>query len=171
MYFHDLRALHYTHHQGTAAHNYALLDFGSDAAAGTLKQADYGLSNRAGPGGGSSSSSGKSTEKAAASLLLGSGAEHVSGVRPGPPPTLRRDGLQEVAFFAVALCIELLVGVLGLVLGAATEKVPAAIAVADGAATPHARGSSSRGGHEESAALKARTHAAPSKLGDFFLFN
>jgi hypothetical protein len=32
IYFHDLRALHYSHHQGTAAHNCAPLDFGSDAA-------------------------------------------------------------------------------------------------------------------------------------------
>ena len=45
LWFHDLRALHYTHHQGTTKVNYGFLDFAADHAGDTAKAGDYALSN------------------------------------------------------------------------------------------------------------------------------
>ena len=110
VYFHDLRALHYTHHQGTAKHNYGFLDFGMDIADGSLAQPDYALSNKKDVG-----------RKRAASLHSTTLDEHISVVQPGPLPTIGRDGLKECAFAGVAFAIEMIVGALGMLLGKAKE--------------------------------------------------
>ena len=111
VYFHDLRALHYTHHQGTAKHNYGFMDFGMDMADGSLAKPDYGLSNRK-----------KDTQSGSAhAKLLRSpstkGDEHISIVEPGPLPTLFGDGLKECTFAIVAYLIEKIVGLLGTIMG------------------------------------------------------
>ena len=109
VYFHDLRALHYTHHQGTARHNFGFLDFAGDAAAGTMREADYALSNSA-------------AAADAAKKKLGRGDEHRSSLRPGEPPTLLRDGPRECLHCGVCFIIEGIVGLQGTVLGKAHEE-------------------------------------------------
>ena len=100
VYFHDLRALHYTHHQGTAKHNYGFLDFSGDIAAHTLSKPDFSLSNN----------------------LMGKGDEHISTVNPGPMPTFQTHGLQECFFCQISFAIEGIVGLLGMIFGAAKES-------------------------------------------------
>jgi hypothetical protein len=45
IYFHDLRALHYTHHQGDAKHNFGVIDFLGDVLSKSTEKPDYTLSN------------------------------------------------------------------------------------------------------------------------------
>lgn len=106
VYFHDLRALHYTHHQGTARHNYGFLDFSGDAVTGTVRPGDYGLSNP--------------DHRHSERDKLGRGDEHRSRVKPGPPPTLRGDGPLECVHCGMCALIEGIVGLLGAIFGAAT---------------------------------------------------
>ena len=119
VYFHDLRALHYTHHQGTAKHNYGFLDFAMDMAEGSMAKPDFTLSNKGKVGR-------RESEKSGGGMSLrqpsDTGKEHVSVVQPGPLPTLFRDGAKECAFAVVAWVIEFLVGLIGLILGKANEK-------------------------------------------------
>jgi hypothetical protein len=103
VYFHDLRALHYTHHQGTAKHNYGFLDFTADIAGQTLSKPDFSLSNEP-------------------QTLIGKGDEHVSTVNPGPMPTFQTHGLQECFFCQISFAIEGLVGLLGMIFGAVKES-------------------------------------------------
>eukprot|EP00567_Pseudictyota_dubia_P006065 CAMPEP_0197452350 /NCGR_PEP_ID=MMETSP1175-20131217/31832_1 /TAXON_ID=1003142 /ORGANISM="Triceratium dubium, Strain CCMP147" /LENGTH=305 /DNA_ID=CAMNT_0042985333 /DNA_START=1 /DNA_END=918 /DNA_ORIENTATION=+ len=122
VYFHDLRALHYTHHQGTAKHNYGFLDFGMDMVDGSLAKPDYALSNNEGIGRNDAQEIHIGQKE---QLLLRrpstSNDEHISAVKPGPLPNLAKDGLKECAFAVVAFLIEINVGILGLLLGVAQE--------------------------------------------------
>ena len=106
VYFHDLRALHYTHHQGTARHNYGFLDFSGDTVTGTVRPGDYSLSNP----------DNRRTERD----KLGLGDEHRSRVKPGPPPTLGRDGPLECVHCGICALIEGIVGLLGATFGGTT---------------------------------------------------
>lgn len=102
IYFHDLRALHYTHHQGTALHNFGMLDFTGDLLGQALFAPNYELSNRI-------------AQKE--SHGPGNGTEHRSSVKPGPAPEIIRDGLEETIFLAIAAAVELIVGILGTLFG------------------------------------------------------
>jgi hypothetical protein len=131
VYFHDLRALHYTHHQGTAKHNYGFLDFTGDLASGVLQQPDYALSNAAaaapvaetgkaatdraagvdGKGKGrrskspaAATSGGAGARPAAEAHPFGRGDEHRSKVTPGPLPVLGNDSLQVGTCFSGGAC-------------------------------------------------------------------
>ncbi len=161
VYFHDLRALHYTHHQGTALHNFGMLDFSGDLAGHALFAPDYALSNRKGPNvpgiaaaepGGAACASGP-----------GDNNEHLSRVQPGPDPLLARDGLQEVAFFALSLTIERIVRGLGTVFGDAKEV--------------HAKGDTPpikpvlADKKPVVSAPVENAHVSPEFWGDFFFFN
>ena len=110
VYFHDLRALHYTHHQGTAKQNYGFLDFSGDLAGGTTMAADYSLSNKMK----------KDGEEVGdlSSASLGDGSEHRSTVAPGELPGILRDGFKECAFCAFCFVIWLLIGAQGALFGA-----------------------------------------------------
>jgi len=104
VYFHDLRALHYTHHQGTAKQNYGFLDFCGDVATGSAQSGDYSLSNWKG------------------SAPLGDGSEHRSKVRPGNLPGILQDGLHECFCCVICFAIEFLIGIQGIIFGAAKNK-------------------------------------------------
>jgi hypothetical protein len=109
VYFHDLRALHYTHHQGTAKHNYGFLDFSGDIAGQTMHKPDYSLSN-------------PNRHAEGAALLLGKGDEYCSKVQPGPLPDLQSSGVQECLFSVVCFTIEGLIGAFGMAFGPAKEE-------------------------------------------------
>lgn len=109
VYFHDLRALHYTHHQGTALHNFGIIDFGTDYLGAALYKPDYSLSN------------GPAKKDAASASAPGKGSEHRSKCKPGPPPTMA-DGLQEVSFYYLSSLIEVLVVAIGSVFGGTKDK-------------------------------------------------
>lgn len=157
VYFHDLRALHYTHHQGTALHNFGILDFSGDLAGHALFAPNYAMSNR------------KPDAKESAELL-GKGDEHQSTVHPGPLPTLARDGLMEVGFYLIALSIELTVGFLGLVFGVADDKQVKKKKVTDIIEKiPAKRGKLTA---QKAGETPVSTQdVPPSYWGDFFLFN
>ena len=124
VYFHDLRALHYTHHQGTAEHNFGFIDFAGDVLGDSMVKPDYALSNsRCAGRGGREAGGGGAT---AAASVSGSGDEHISKVKAGPLPTLAADGLQECAFVGMCFVIEGLVGALGMIFGAAKDEHDAA---------------------------------------------
>jgi hypothetical protein len=116
VYFHDLRALHYTHHQGTAMHNYGFLDFAGDVATHSFKAPDYSLSNH------------NATVDLQQNLssIVGDGSEHLSKVHPGDLPQLGSSGFKECLFVGVCYIIEGLVGLLGMIFGTDVQaaKIP-----------------------------------------------
>jgi hypothetical protein len=158
VYFHDLRALHYTHHQGTALHNFGILDFSGDIAGETLFAPNYELSNR------------KLNPEETAELC-GHGNEHRSSVCPGPSPTVACNGLKEVAFYIIASSLEYSIGFLGLVFGAASETVDKN---RRDVSTYESNFSKNENEILGVSKMKTTHHApqiAPSHWGDFFLFN
>ena len=124
LWFHDLRALHYTHHQGTAKHNFGFIDFAGDILGDSMEKPDYALSNSASAGRGGKD--GQEEEKEAVARAAGTGDEHKSKVKPGALPTLAADGPKECAFVGTCFVIEGLVGVMGFVFGAAKDERGAA---------------------------------------------
>ena len=120
IYFHDLRALHFTHHQGTAKHNFGFIDFAGDILGDSMVKPDYALSNSA-TAGRERKVQDEELASAVTAKVAGVGDEHVSKVKPGPLPTVGNDGLQECAFVGVCFVIEGLVGLLGAIFGAAKD--------------------------------------------------
>ena len=77
-----------------------------------MRPGDYALSNPPKP----------EERSQAHETLIGKGDEHRSRVKPGPPPTLAADGVQECAHCAACFVIEGIVGLLGVFFGAANEQ-------------------------------------------------
>lgn len=107
LYFHDLRALHYVHHQGNTQHNFGFLDHSGDIVGHSLKNADYSLSNKSNPKMGIAGKPITSPTEALTS----------SSCAAGPMPTIAHDGAEECAFAVTCMTIEIIVRILGLIFG------------------------------------------------------
>jgi hypothetical protein len=114
LYFHDLRALHYVHHQGNTQHNFGFLDHSGDIVGQSLKNADYSLSN-------SSSPKTRINGKIDASKIK---ALTSSSCAAGPMPTIAQDGAEECAFAVTCMSIEIIVRILGLIFGKVKRDTP-----------------------------------------------
>lgn len=136
LYFHDLRALHLVHHQGTAKHNYGFLDHSCDLIGNSLATADFSLSNSWNQK--TDEDKGAETPPAAASvsqlpsLLLPdqlqspssppSPRSQSSPYTAGIMPTLFNNGLLECCYAMTCVAIEIIVGLLGVIFGNARDK-------------------------------------------------
>ena len=140
LYFHDLRALHLVHHQGTAKHNYGFLDHSCDLIGNSLMTADFSLSNSWNQK--TDEDKGTETPPAVASvqplpsLLLPDQLQSQpssSPPSPSPPspsspytagimPTLFNNGLLECCYAMTCVAIEIIVGLLGVIFGNARDK-------------------------------------------------
>ena len=118
LYFHDLRALHYVHHQGNTQHNFGFLDHSGDVIGHSLKNADYSLSNS------SSSSSSAKTGVNGKSITSKANALTSSSCAAGPMPTIAHDGVEECAFAVTCMTIEMIVRILGLIFGKVKRDAP-----------------------------------------------
>jgi hypothetical protein len=107
LFFHDLRALHYVHHQGNTQHNFGFLDHSCDSVGQSLRSADYSLSN-------SSSTKTGMNGKSDASKIN----------EAGPMPTIAHDGAEECAFAVTCMTIEMIVRILGLIFGKIKRDTP-----------------------------------------------
>jgi hypothetical protein len=107
LYFHDLRALHYVHHQENIQHNYGFLDHSCDSATNTLKKADYSLSNNWNVTKDIENSTARPEDS---SLLL-------SPFTAGPMPTIWHNGVKECIFAVTCISIEVIVQILGMMFG------------------------------------------------------
>lgn len=108
LYFHDLRALHYVHHQGNTQHNFGFLDHSGDIVAHSLRNADYSLSNI---------SNTKTDMIGEPDVSSPTKASIRSACTAGPMPTIAHDGAEECAFAITCMTIEIIVRILGLTFG------------------------------------------------------
>ena len=129
MYFHDLRALHLVHHQGTAKHNYGFLDHSCDIIGDSLLKADFSLSNSWNrKTDGDKDSKAVSVQELPPSLppsessRSASPAPAPSPYTAGEMPALFRNGFKECLFAMACVTIEVIVGLLGVIFGNARDN-------------------------------------------------
>lgn len=131
VYFHDLRALHLVHHQGTAKHNYGFLDHSCDIIGDSLLKADFSLSNSWNcKTDGDKDSKAVSVQELPPSLSPSepsrsaspAPAPSLSPYTAGEMPTLFMNGFKECLFAMTCVTIEIIVGLLGVILGNAHDN-------------------------------------------------
>jgi hypothetical protein len=121
VYFHDLRALHLVHHQGTAKHNYGFLDHSCDIIGDSLLKADFSLSNSWNhKTDGDKDSKAVSVQELPSSLSPSEPSR--SPYTAGEMPTLSKNGFKECLFAMTCVTIEIIVGLLGVILGNARDN-------------------------------------------------
>lgn len=156
LYFHDLRALHYVHHQGNTQHNFGFLDHSGDIVGQSLKNADYSLSNSSSNKTGISGKFEVSKVKALTS----------SSCTAGQMPTIAHDGAEECAFAVTCMTIEIIVRILGLIFGKVKRDTPSQEKKSDTA--------EQRAGHKVAAGSEVKlpsSNVASVLITDTFLFN
>lgn len=133
VYFHDLRALHLVHHQGTAKHNYGFLDHSCDIIGDSLLKADFSLSNSWNHKTDGDKDSRTIPVQELQSSLSPSELSRSRSASPAPSPspspytagempTLSKNGFKECLFAMTCVTIEVIVGLLGVILGNARDN-------------------------------------------------